>query len=111
MDAFLTLQAFVDCLPEAAALLLNPQNHGSVLLAIAVVHSTVLPLLQRIAQQPDASGLSGLTPARILQLQQCLESVVFHIIQAAFCTAAGAAAAAGSTEKQQQQGAAAACRM
>lgn len=108
IDAFLTLQAFVDCLPQAAALLLHPDNHGSVLLAVAVVHSTVLPLLQRIAQQPAAAGVQGFHPARVQQLQHCAVSLVFHMLRAAFCTPAGAAAAAhsepsGPNQQQQQQ--------
>jgi hypothetical protein len=96
-DALLTLQAFVQCLPAAAALLLHPANHGSLLLALAVVHSSVLPQLLRLAQQPGAAEASGngLTPSRVLQLQQCLVSLVFHLLTSAFCTAAGAAASGG----------------
>jgi hypothetical protein len=96
-DALLTLQAFVQCIPAAAALLLHPSNHGSLLLALAVVHSSVLPQLLRLSQQPGAAEASdrGLTPARVLQLQLCVVSLVFHLLAAAFCTAAGAAASGG----------------
>jgi hypothetical protein len=96
-DALLTLQAFVQCLPAAAALLLHPSNHGSLLLSLAVVHSSVLPQLLRLLQQPGAAEASGngLAPARVLQLQQCVVSLVYNLLAAAFCTAAGAAAAAG----------------
>lgn len=100
----------MDCLPAAAALLLHPQNHGSILLTLAVVHDSVLPLLQRVAQQPgaaDASG-EGLAPARVLQLQQCLISLVFHLLAAAFCNPAGAAAAGGPAALAAQAAAAAA---
>jgi hypothetical protein len=96
-DALLTLQAFVQCLPAAAALLLHSANQGSLLLALAVLHSSVLPQLLRLSQQPGASEGSGnaLNPQRVVQLQQCLVSLVFHLLTGAFCTAAGAAASAG----------------
>jgi hypothetical protein len=37
----------------------------------------------------------GLAPARLLRLQCCLESVVFHLLRSAFCTKEGALASGG----------------
>jgi len=95
MDASLTLQALVECLPEAAALLLHPQHHGELLIVLAAIYSSTIPLLRRISQQPAAAAVPGLSPARIQRLQHCLECVVFHLLRSAFCTKQGALASGG----------------
>ncbi|KAF8062062.1 hypothetical protein HT031_004322 [Scenedesmus sp. PABB004] len=82
-DAFLTLQALADCLPEAAALLLAPVHHGALLLALAVVHGGVLPLLARVAAQPQAAAHPALAPGRVRRLQVALERLVFCLLRAA----------------------------
>lgn len=94
-DACLTLQALVECLPEAGSLLLHQQHHGELLIVLAAIYSSTLPLLHRVAQQPAAAAVPGLTSARLLRLQHCLESVVFHLIRSAFCTKEGALASSG----------------
>jgi hypothetical protein len=95
LDACLTLQALVECLPQAAALLLHPQQRGELLWLLAAVHGSTLPLIARVAQQPAAAGVPGLAPGRTRQLQHSLESLVFQLLRAAFCTRAGAGAAGG----------------
>lgn len=95
MDASLTLQALVECLPEAAALLLHPQHHGELLIVLAAIYSSTIPLLRRISQQPAAAAVPGLSPARIQRLQHCLEGLVFHLLRSAFCTKQGALASGG----------------
>jgi hypothetical protein len=85
----------VECLPEAAALLLHPAHHGELLVMLAAVYSSTLPLVARVAAQPAAAAVPGLAAGRLQRLQQCLESLVYHLLRAAFCTKAGAAAASG----------------
>lgn len=94
-DACLTLQALAECLPEAAALLLHQQHHGELLIVLAAIYSSTLPLLHRVAQQPAAATVPGLAPPRLVRLQHCLESVVCHLIRSAFCTKEGALASGG----------------
>jgi hypothetical protein len=95
LDACLTLQALTECLPESAALLLNQQHHGELLIVLAAIYSSTLPLLHRVAQQPAAAAVPGLAPARLMRLQHCLESLVFHLLRSAFCTRGGALASGG----------------
>lgn len=95
IDACLTLQALVECLPEAAALLLHPHNHGELLIVLAAIHSSTVPLLHRVSQQPAAAAVPGLAPGRIHKLQLCLEAVVFHLLRSAYCTKQGAFASGG----------------
>jgi hypothetical protein len=97
LDACLTLQALSECLPESAALLLHQQHHGELLIVLAAIYSSTLPLLHRVAQQPAAAAAAvpGLAPARLMRLQHCLESLVFHLLRSAFCTRGGALASGG----------------
>ena len=108
MDACLTLQALAEVSPEAAALLLHPQHHGELLIVLAAIYSSTVSLLRRVAQQPAAAAVPGLTPARINRLQQCLESLVFHLLRSAYCTKEGALAAGGPDAIAAQAAAAAA---
>lgn len=91
-DACFTLQALAECLPQAAALLLHPSHHGAVLLALGVLHTSLLPLLARLAQQPDAAA-AGLSQQRVQRLAQAVPSLVFHLLRGAFCSREGAATA------------------
>jgi hypothetical protein len=95
IDTCWTLQALVNCLPQAAALLLHPSNHGGVLLALGTTYSTLLPLLYRVSQQPVTAAGSGLRVSQVERLQHCVVSVVFQLLCAAFCTPEGAAASGG----------------
>lgn len=106
-DACLTLQALVECLPAAAALLLHQSHHGELLIVLAAIHSSTLPLLQRVSLQPAAAAVPGLAPARLLRLAHCLESVVFHLLRSAFCTREGALASGGPEAVAAQASAAA----
>ncbi|GBF96800.1 hypothetical protein Rsub_09656 [Raphidocelis subcapitata] len=94
LDALLTLLAFLDACPAAAALLLLP-GRGELLATLAALHDGLAPALERLSRQPGAAAKGAPPAAAAARLRRAAAALAGALLEGCYC-GAGAAAALGA---------------